>query len=81
MKFAISTFAKIWTDADLVGLVVQDYKEVARLRDLLRSFEEEHVLQHQMMKKAIEEERSEELYSCLRCSKQFNYFSCFSIVR
>jgi hypothetical protein len=80
MKFAISTFTKIWTDDDLVGLVVQDYKEVARLRDLPRSFEEEPVLQHQMMKKAIEEERSEELYSCLCCSKQFNYFSCFSKV-
>ena len=60
-----------------MGLVVQDYKEAARLRDSLRSFEEEEpVLRlHRLMKKAIDEERFEVLYSCLvRCSKQFSYF-------
>jgi hypothetical protein len=60
-----------------MGLVVQDYKEAARLRDSLRSFEEEEpVLRlRRLMKKAIDEERFEVLYSCLfRCSKQFNYF-------
>lgn len=42
-----------------MGLVVQDYKEAARLRDSLRSFEEEEpVLRlRRLMKKAIEEER------------------------
>jgi len=67
-----------------MGLVVQDYKEAARLRDSLRSFEEEEpVLRlRRLMKKAIDEERFEVSYSCLfRCSKQFNFtFSCFSMV-
>jgi len=46
---------------------VQDYKEAARLRDSLRSFEEEEpVLRLRgLMRKAIEEERFEVFYSCI----------------
>jgi hypothetical protein len=50
-----------------LGLVLQDYKEAARLRDSLRSFEEKEPMLclRRLMKKAIEEERFEVLYSCL----------------
>jgi hypothetical protein len=46
---------------------VQDYKEAARLRDSLRSFEEEEpVLRlRRLMRKAIEEERFEVFFSCI----------------
>jgi hypothetical protein len=45
---------------------LQDYKEAARLRDSLRSFEEEEpVLRlRRLMKKAIEEQRFEVVDSC-----------------
>jgi hypothetical protein len=45
---------------------LQDYKEAARLRDSLRSFEEEEpVLRlRRLMKKATEEERFEVVDSC-----------------
>jgi len=48
-----------------LGSIVQDYKEAARLRDSLRSFEdEEPVLRLRgLMRKAIEEERFEVFYS------------------
>ena len=50
-----------------MGFIVQDYKEAARLRDSLRSFEEEEpVLRLRgLMRKAIEEERFEVFYSCI----------------
>jgi hypothetical protein len=50
-----------------LGFIVQDYKEAARLRDSLRSFEEEEpVLRLRgLMRKAIEEERFEVFYSCI----------------
>lgn len=55
-------------------LVVQDYKEAARLRDSLRSFEEEEpVLRlRRLMKKAIEEERFE-VFSLPTVPKQFSF--------
>jgi len=61
---------------------VQDYKEAARLRDSLRSFEEEEpVLRLRgLMRKAIEEERFEVFYSCIAVvsSNQIASLSRFS---
>jgi len=66
-----------------MGLVVQDYKEAARLRDSLRSFEEEEpVLRlRRLMKKAIDEERFEYCTHALSVVPSNSVtFSCLSMV-